>query len=153
MAKCKECGEPLGSNKDCQKCLQFIFEYGVKDVNEEKAKRAVGDGEAWLKGSGKSAPEKLFNQAKLFVMMLRDYFSGKYAEVPWKVIAAAVFALGYVIWPFDLIPDFIPVIGWLDDAAVVALVIAAIEKELRKYCEWKGLPPGGYGFPDVDGDS
>jgi uncharacterized membrane protein YkvA (DUF1232 family) len=35
---------------------------------------------------------------------------------------AIIVALAYVLWPIDLIPDLIPVIGWVDD--VIALIVA-----------------------------
>jgi uncharacterized membrane protein YkvA (DUF1232 family) len=42
----------------------------------------------------------------------------------WKV--ASGFALAYLAFPFDLVPDFIPVLGQLDDAVVVALVLRGL---------------------------
>ena len=47
-----------------------------------------------------------------------------------KVLVAA--ALAYVISPIDLIPDFIPVIGYLDDIAVIALVAGVVGADLRR---------------------
>jgi uncharacterized membrane protein YkvA (DUF1232 family) len=44
--------------------------------------------------------------------------------VVWK--AASVFALVYLAFPFDLVPDFIPVAGQLDDAILVALVLRGL---------------------------
>lgn len=38
----------------------------------------------------------------------------------WKRIAIIVFAVLYVLSPLDLIPDWIPVVGWLDDLGVLA---------------------------------
>lgn len=42
------------------------------------------------------------------------------SQAKWKRVVIALFAFIYVISPFDLIPDVIPVIGWLDDLGVLA---------------------------------
>jgi uncharacterized membrane protein YkvA (DUF1232 family) len=46
--------------------------------------------------------------------------------------------------PLDLVPDFIPFSGFIDDAAVFAMVFGAAEADLRRYCDWKGLDPKEY---------
>ena len=56
---------------------------------------------------------------------------------PYKVILAVVSVLIYWIAPVDLIPDFIPGIGYVDDAAVVALALKLIKDDLDTYKEWK----------------
>ena len=52
------------------------------------------------------------------------------SQAKWKRVIIAVFAMLYIISPLDLIPDFIPVIGWLDDLGV--LVWAARQVFLGK---------------------
>ncbi len=54
------------------------------------------------------------------------YLAVRHPRTPWyaKVVAAVVVA--YALSPFDLIPDFIPVIGYLDDLIMVPLGIAAV---------------------------
>lgn len=54
------------------------------------------------------------------------YLAARHPRTPWyaKVLAATVVA--YALSPFDLIPDFIPVIGYLDDLVIVPLGIAAV---------------------------
>lgn len=42
--------------------------------------------------------------------------------------ALALLALLYVLWPFDLVPDVIPVLGWLDDLAIAPLLLWAAAK-------------------------
>lgn len=44
-------------------------------------------------------------------------------RVPWYARLFALFALGYVLSPIDLIPDFIPIFGYLDDLVLVPLFI------------------------------
>ncbi|MBW2147771.1 MAG: DUF1232 domain-containing protein [Deltaproteobacteria bacterium] len=146
MEKCKACGKPLGSNKDCEECLTYLIERGKEDVDEESADRAASDGEEWLRKRGKSAPQKLIALVKLFIEIVRDYRNGSYKKIPWDTVLFIVVAIIYVVNPFDLVPDFIPVVGWLDDVAVVSLVIAAIANDLREYCIWKGYNPDDYGL-------
>jgi uncharacterized membrane protein YkvA (DUF1232 family) len=46
-----------------------------------------------------------------------------------------LFALFYVLSPVDLVPDFIPLIGWLDDLGVIALVAAYYARQIRAHRE------------------
>jgi uncharacterized membrane protein YkvA (DUF1232 family) len=76
-------------------------------------------------------------KAKSMFSLIRDYWNGNYREVPWKTIAAVVGALLYVLMPLDLIPDFIPVAGFLDDAGVIAACLALVSDDLVNYEKWK----------------
>jgi uncharacterized membrane protein YkvA (DUF1232 family) len=47
----------------------------------------------------------------------------KHRNTPWLAKAIAIFAIVYAISPIDLIPDVIPVIGYLDDLLILPLLI------------------------------
>lgn len=47
-------------------------------------------------------------------------------RTPWYVKALAIAVIAYAVSPIDLIPDFIPVLGWLDDLLVLPLGIALV---------------------------
>lgn len=70
--------------------------------------------------------EQLKQTAELFKIELKAYRHAiKHAGTPKaaKILLAA--AIGYTLLPFDIIPDFIPVIGHIDDAIIVPLLVVA----------------------------
>ena len=56
------------------------------------------------------------------------YFAARDPRTPWYAKALAAAVVAYALSPFDLIPDFIPVIGYVDDLIVVPLGIALVLK-------------------------
>lgn len=46
-------------------------------------------------------------------------------------------ALAYVVLPTDIIPDFLPLIGWLDDTLVLKLALDATHDEIKRFKEYK----------------
>ena len=80
---------------------------------------------------------ELLNDFGALASMLRDSFKKRYPVTPgWTLFGIAV-ALVYIINPFDIVPDAIPFFGAIDDAAVAALELALIRKDLRKYRKWR----------------
>lgn len=80
---------------------------------------------------------RFFEDFKLLMAVVSDYRKGVYRKIPRWSIAVIVFALLYVLNPFDIIADFIAFIGYLDDAAVVAGALLLVEKDLNEYKKWK----------------
>ena len=80
---------------------------------------------------------KYFNDLCEILELLRDRVMGTYTETPWRTISALTGALIYVLSPIDIILDFIPGIGFLDDAVVIGLAIKLAQPDLEKYREWK----------------
>jgi uncharacterized membrane protein YkvA (DUF1232 family) len=54
------------------------------------------------------------------------YLASRDPRVPWWAKTAALLVAGYALSPIDLIPDFIPVLGYLDDVILVPLGIALV---------------------------
>ncbi len=72
----------------------------------------------------------------LMVAMIKSYISKEYTASP-KVIALMVSAVIYVVTGKDLIPDRIPILGQLDDIAVIAVCLNLNKPELNAYREWR----------------
>jgi len=69
------------------------------------------------------------------------YFTSKHPGTPWYAKVLAVLIIGYALSPIDLIPDFIPVAGYLDDLilipAGIALLIKIIPRDVLEECRVK----------------
>lgn len=76
------------------------------------------------------------NKVEEFVSMLSDYSKGDFllddAALGW-IIAT----LAYLVLPTDLIPDFLPGIGFTDDAAAFIIAFKQLSNEIQRYREWK----------------
>ena len=68
-------------------------------------------------GSWKEQARRLKQEGHALYLAYRD------PRVPWYARVFAAIALGYLFSPIDLIPDFIPVVGYLDDLLLVPLFI------------------------------
>jgi len=63
--------------------------------------------------------------------LLAAYYCAFDRDTPFQVKAALVGALAYFVLPFDAIPDFIPVLGFADDAAVLATALRLVASHIR----------------------
>ena len=92
-----------------------------------------------LKQKMKSLPmvgSVLANVPTMF-KLLNSYLKGDYTDIPRKELVIIVSAVSYLVSPIDLVPDFIPVVGLMDDMAIISICIKATQCELEKYLVWR----------------
>ena len=73
----------------------------------------------------------------LMIAMVKAWIKKEYTEVSPKVIACLVGAILYLLKRKDLISDSLPVIGIVDDLAVMGLALKLSEPELKAFAEWR----------------
>lgn len=126
----------MGKLRDEQ--VEKQLKHKAKNVSEADVHKVLEKEETIERKFGENSPlTKFLKDLELLFAIIKDYVGGEYREVPWFTIAAIVAALLYVLSPIDLIPDFIPGVGYVDDAMVMAVCLKMVQLDLRKYEEWR----------------
>lgn len=86
--------------------------------------------------------QQLFEVALTLVRLVRSYVSGEYREISTSTIVSGLAVLLYVLSPIDLIPDFIPVLGFLDDLSLVSWFVGKFQGEISRFREWEATGRG-----------
>ncbi len=79
----------------------------------------------------------------LMIAMVKAWITKEYTVVSPKVIACLVGAILYLIRKKDLISDSIPLVGHVDDLAVMGLALKLSRKELQDFAQWREARQGG----------
>jgi uncharacterized membrane protein YkvA (DUF1232 family) len=116
----------------------IIIKEGAQKVTDKDIEKVVDKSEEIKKKFITKGPlARFIEDGKLLISIVKDYGSGKYRQIPYGAIASIVFSLIYVLNPFDLMPDMLPLIGQVDDVAVMGACLLLVEQDLHKYKDWK----------------
>jgi uncharacterized membrane protein YkvA (DUF1232 family) len=106
---------------------EYIKKYlPEKELNEMETKLLSHDVDVKLKHN-RTHVKGLFKH----IIALKYYMMDK--NVKWYKKSVVIAALVYFISPLDVMPDFVPFVGYLDDLGVIAWTIKFLGKEIRTY--------------------
>ena len=103
-----------------------------KADNPEELNTLAGRAESRLTRIGPQL-KTLSSDVPTLIRLVRAWANGSYRAIPWKAIVTIIAALIYFVSPVDAIPDFIPFIGYVDDAAVLAYVLRSLHREIDAF--------------------
>lgn len=112
------------------------FEESIEHITREELTVAANMGEKKsrrLEDDVPSALEAVWQELQVLIAMVRDYVRGEYREIPFGSIAAVAAAVLYFVSPVDAIPDFIPGLGYIDDAAVIMACVRMVRSDMENY--------------------
>ncbi len=72
-----------------------------------------------------------------FSRMVKAYIGGNYRAFSTQTILLIVFSLVYFITPTDLIPDFLPALGFTDDIAIIYYIFNRISSDIESFKDWE----------------
>lgn len=101
----------------------------LKKLFQEASKKAEG------------VPHGAFSETWAYLMsmlrLIRAYYSSDYRNINWQSFLIIVAAVIYFVTPFDLIPDWIPLAGYIDDVFVVGLALKSVRGDLDAFMAWE----------------
>ena len=81
----------------------------------------------------KNGLKEIKDKVYLIIEYLKDVSSGKYQDYSATSLLMLVAGMIYLLTPFDVVPDILPMMGFADDAAVIAWLFKEMNEELDKY--------------------
>lgn len=71
------------------------------------------------------------------IRLLRDYHRAEYRDISEANLQIIIAAILYFVSPFDVIPDWVPVLGHIDDAFVIGLALKTVRADLDTFMAWE----------------
>ena len=120
-----------------QKIFDDLYKQAERIISSDTKVSKLLD-EVFLKiGESSKLFYKVQDSVIALARMLSSWVKGDYRNISTKSIIAVVAALIYFVNPLDLIPDFIPVIGQVDDIFVLGYLIKMLNKEIERFMAWE----------------
>lgn len=81
--------------------------------------------------------KELWGYFQTMLRLIRAYYRGEYHHVSATNLVLIIGAIIYVLNPWDLIPDWIPTLGFLDDATILAFAVQKTRETLDDFASWE----------------
>jgi uncharacterized membrane protein YkvA (DUF1232 family) len=106
--------------------------------SRDKLKDLLNKAASKLKGLGESSPVKeSITQVEITIRMVKAHVNQEYKGISNRTLGMLVLGLLYFVLPLDFIPDFIPVVGYIDDLTVILAIFKSLNRDIEKFLEWE----------------
>ncbi|MGO1752037.1 MAG: YkvA family protein [Psychroflexus sp.] len=129
------------NKKNNENIDEEYFSSESQKISESDVDKATASSDSILDKIKNRNWEPLKEDVKTLLRMLLDYKNGHYKDLPWKTVSAIAFSLLYILNPLDLVPDFIPFLGYLDDITIVNFALKFIGDDIESYRAWAKEQP------------
>lgn len=90
-----------------------------------------------IQAEGKSTVlQSITSKVMVLGKLLKFYATGEYRAIDLKNVVIIITAFVYFLSPLDLVPDFIPMLGFADDIALMTFVFNSVSEEIEKFETW-----------------
>jgi uncharacterized membrane protein YkvA (DUF1232 family) len=118
-----------------KKALKRAFDVTANQNKALQLAKAVIEkiGSSSFNSLGKDLKEKVF----LLVRMVKALATGKYKHLPINTLVRIVAVLIYFVSPIDLLPDFLPFLGFADDITLIIWLLESINQDIIAFESWE----------------
>lgn len=107
--------------------------------NTEKTSKLINDAMEKVNKISKGPVEEVWGSLIIFFNLITDWLKGNYKNVPLGSLIMILASIIYFLTPFDIIPDFIVGLGYIDDMAVISYTFRQLQTDIDKYLVWKSI--------------
>ncbi len=129
-------GKQVAESPIFKKILGRAEEYLKKPL---RIKQLLND--AYQKASEKkefgAIAHEVWENLQILSRMIKASATGDYHGIPTPTLLGGVAVILYFLTPIDFVPDFIPVVGLLDDVSLLAWFMTSIKGEMDKFADWE----------------
>ena len=117
-----------------------IFRQAISMINEQsQVKKLIWQVSQKLQkiNSSNKQINELMEHVQLFLRMIKKSLSGEYSAFSHKTLLSLVFGLLYFVTPMDVVPDFVPLIGFSDDLSILYFIIKNFKSDIEAFKVWE----------------
>jgi uncharacterized membrane protein YkvA (DUF1232 family) len=146
---CQRCGNPIKREEDDRERTQSTSSSGtfgtarrkvedyVRDPQRTQELLAMALGKANARRGTQGVIDDIWDYLQVAARLVQASVRGEYTGLSGKSLTLIIAAIIYYVSPIDVIPDFIPIVGLLDDATVLAFALRSIKGELDTFKQWE----------------
>ncbi len=80
--------------------------------------------------------KKIIEPVSVFIRMIRAHFKGTH-KLSKSTLGLILLGLIYFVSPFDIVPDFLGLLGFADDVTVILAIYTKVKEEVEEFLDWE----------------
>ncbi|MDH5608432.1 MAG: YkvA family protein [Cyclobacteriaceae bacterium] len=88
-------------------------------------------------GEEKEERSRFISSISMIVRMIRAHINGNYRSFSIRTLTLLVFGLVYFVTPTDLVPDFLPGVGLMDDFSLIYYILKSVSEDIEAFLVWE----------------
>jgi len=81
--------------------------------------------------------QQVKDKFKTLLRLIRAIYKKEYTDFPWSSLLKATATIIYLVSPLDLVPDFLPFLGMMDDFALISWTIGSLNDDIVAFENWE----------------